>query len=154
MPSSIISHGCRVDRIDTYLTKITAIDRFNNGAIPLLNEDAALTTLFNNFLRYLLDEWVGEPITEQEAPALAERFLDYIRRPAGLLPPSREVIERCSVEDPRIFPLLGVRWLMRNASIRVVIPHLTSEWRDFVGHYGALMSALDVGLFDEPENDQ
>lgn len=143
-----------MDRIDIYLTKIIAIDRFNSGEIPLLNEDAALTTLFNNFLRYLLDEWVGEPITEEEAPALAERFLDYIRRPAGLSPPSREVIERCSRDDPRIFPLLGVRWLMRNASIRVVIPHLTDEWREFVAHYDALLSALDVGLFNEPENDQ
>jgi hypothetical protein len=136
-----------VDRIDTLIAKINAVDRFNSGEVKLLNEEEALTGLFNGLLRYMLDEWVaGPPIPPDRATAMATRMITYLS--FGLREPSRSRMEMFITEgDEQIVPLLVVRWLARNASIRIAIPRLGEEWREFVIHYQHVIAALDPHLF-------
>lgn len=146
-----------MDRIDTLLQKIDALERFNGDEIILHNRDQTLTGLFTNFLRYLLDEWVAEPVEKIDASRLAGQIDYIINRPDGVRFPSRDNVERYLREWPQdgyvLLPLVVVRWLMRNAHIRVIVPYLGDEWREFVTRYHRVIAALDSG-FIVSENDQ
>lgn len=133
-----------MDKIETYISKINAVDRFNAGEVKLANADEALTGLFNGFLRYLLDEWVdGPPIPPKHAPEAAQRVIEHLR--FGLRQPDYHYIkEMINGPDAMIFPLISVRWLMRNASISVMIPQLGQEWNEFVSHYRHVILAIRV----------
>lgn len=133
-----------MDRIDTYVTKILAVHRFNSGAMPLANEDVALTSVFNNFLRYLLDEWVeGEPVSPDDGPKWAERINHYLKRYEGLREPNRQITtEFLAGPDAELFPVLSVLWLLRYSHIKTVVPYLTPEWKEFVAHYRHALEAL------------
>jgi hypothetical protein len=136
-----------MDKYDTFVLKINAVDRFNHGAVKLENEDVALTGLFTNFLRYLLDDWVvGPPIPPERATEMAKTVIR--RLTMGMQYPSHDrVRDIAEGPDGDVLPLLAVRWLMRNAEIKVLTPHLGQEWREFVRHYGHVIAALDSNLF-------